>query len=138
MDAAAGERRYGKTGRGSRSVDRSGAVSQPASALEILLAEWRGGLRLGSDRRSCAVHHEGVTNRRVSRAYSALAVLYAVAQARSYLEPVGDLVVGDWNVFRAGRRDHRDLDVLALEALSLFRRAVEHSVSRPEALAHGV
>ena len=39
---------------------------------------------------------------------------------------------------RDPRHRHRRLDVFAVEALSLRRRADEHPVSRPEALAHGV
>ena len=106
--------------------------------MEILVARWPAGVRRGKYRRSRAVHDDWLAARRLRQRDPALAVLHAAAQARARMEPAGDLGARHRDVLRAARRRDWTVDVLAFEALSQRRRRDEHSVSRPEAVAHGV
>ena len=123
-------------GRARRSVDHPRRVPEFQSPEEILLAGRRAGLHLGEHRRGGAVHDHRVAPRRLRRRDPALALLHPAAEARVRMEPAGHLVLGHRHRVGGLRDRHRDLDVFAVEALSPRGSADQHSVSRPEAVAH--
>ena len=118
---------------------RAERLAQPAAAVEVLVAERRAGLRLAGNRRGRAVHDD---RRRGSAPMSApIPHWFYFTPLRKHgraVEPRRHLVVGHRHLRGDPRRRRRRLDVFAVEALSLRRRADQHSVSRTEALAHGV
>ena len=79
----------------------------------------------------------GLAPRRVRRRHSPLAVFHAAPQERPAVEPRRHLVVRHRHVRGDSRRDHRRVDVFAVEAVPIRGRAEQHPVSRAEALAHG-
>ena len=117
-------------------MDGGRGPSHAQADVEILVAQRRAGLHLGRLWGGCSIHDHRVAARRLSRPHPALAVLHAAAETPAAMEPGSDLVLGSRHVRCHPGRHHRDLDVLAFQALPQCRRGDEHSLPRTEALAH--
>ena len=129
MDRTAGERREGRRADRTGSVDARGRPPQPASAVEVFVAQRRSGLRFGRHGRSGPVHHPLLALVRGARSDPTLAVLHAAAKKRTAVEQGGDLVVGD--------RDRRGADGIDRRADDVFAVAEnQHSLQGPKRLHH--
>src|SRR4029077_14359151 len=106
-----------------------------AAHAEILVAGRGGSVRLHGDWACRAVHHARVSPGRVSRRYSALALLHSAAKAWPKVE--SNRYLGFWcgNPCRTSRYCDRRLDVFACKLFPKWRTGFEHSVSGMEALA---
>ena len=126
MDRAAGERREDRRADGTGSMDARWRPTQPASLVEVFLAQRRSSLRFREYGRSRPVHHAHLALVRGARSDPALAVLHTAAKKRTAVEQGGDLVVGNC--------DHRGADGIDRRADYVFAFAEkQHSVQGPEA-----